>query len=84
MIIIILICVYKPSDNMQINDCSMAYEYTLNQIDMVIQAHPNSDIILCGDFNTSFQRNNAYTINLNEFLVRSNLCIYWNSVKSDN
>ena len=33
---------------------SMESEYTLNQIDMVIQAHPNSGIILCWDFNTSF------------------------------
>ena len=36
------------------------------------------DVILCGDFNTDFDRPNAQTRALNDFIDRNNLMVGWN------
>ena len=49
---------------------------------MLIQSHPHSNVIICGDFNTSFERHNAQTRCLNNFVLRNNLRVAWESSKS--
>ena len=67
---------------MLINEYNIEHENTLNQIEVLIQSHPHSDIIICGDFNTSFERDNAQTRCLKNFLLRNNLRVSWESSKS--
>ena len=38
-----------PCENMLINECNIDYENTLNQIEVLIQSHPHSNVIICGD-----------------------------------
>ena len=79
----LVLCIYMPCDNMLINECNIDYENTLNQIEVLIQSHPRSNlIIICGDFNTYFERHNAQTRCLNNFLLRNNLKVGWESSKS--
>ena len=70
---ILVLCMYMPCDNMLNNECNIEYGNTVNQIEVLIQSHPHSDIIMCGDFNTSFERDNAQTRCFNNFLLRNNL-----------
>ena len=79
---ILVLCIYMPCDKMLINECNIDYENTLNQIDVLIQSHPHSNVIICGDFNTSFERHNAQTRCLNNFVLRNNLRVAWESSKS--
>ena len=55
---------------------------TLNQIEVLIQSHPHSNVIICGYFNTSSERHNAQTRCLNNFLLRNNMRVAWESSKS--
>ena len=82
LVLCIYIYIYMPCGNMLINECNINYENTVNQIEVLIQSHPHSNIIICGNFNTSFERDNAQTRCLNNFLLRNNLKVAWESSKS--
>ena len=40
--------------------------------------YAHGDIIICGDWHTSFERDNFQTKTTNEFLDRNELCVTWN------
>ena len=44
---------------------------------LLISEHCNT-FICCGDYNTSFERHNAQTECLNNFIERNNLVVSWN------
>ena len=54
----------------------------LDHIEQLLYKELYDSYIICGDFNTSFERNNAHTEYLNGFMSRNNLMCVWNHPSS--
>ena len=70
--------VYLPVDFQSQSVVDPSYETTLDEIEGIMSATSCDDTILCGDFNTDFDRLNAQTRLLNDFIDRNNLMVGWN------
>ena len=71
-----------PCDNRLMHKCNTEYEATLNEVAVLISMYDGHQFILCGDLNTSFERNNAQTQSLNTFLETNYLSLVWNHDRS--
>ena len=70
----ILICsVYMPCDK-QVSCVQDEYIETLNSIETLIQSENFTGVLLAGDWNTDFMRNNAQSRELECFLGRNDIC----------
>ena len=58
---LLIVCVYMPCDPQLVNKVNVEYEAVLNRVEGLIQSTDCIGIILCGDWNTSFERGNAQT-----------------------
>ena len=67
---LLVICVYLPCDTQKIHT---DHEEFIDVLDYIEQLLYKDSYIICGDFNTSFERNNAHTEYLNGFMSRNNL-----------
>ena len=54
------------------------YVQCIDSLDVICTQYAHDDIIICGDWNTSFERDNFQTKTMNEFLDRNELCVTWN------
>ena len=73
----LLLSIYLPCDNYS-NAANADYVDCIDCIEsLLISEHCNA-FICCGDYNTSFERNNAQTECLNNFIERNNLVVSWN------
>ena len=73
----LLLSLYLPCDNYS-NAANADYVDCIDCIEsLLISEHCNA-FICCGDYNTSFERNNAQTECLNNFIERNNLVVSWN------
>lgn len=80
--IYLLICVYLPVDLQSNHAIDVEYEQVLNEIEGILNASLYDDVVLCGDFNTDFGRNNIQSLTLNQFIERNDLMIGWNSMRA--
>ena len=77
---LLIVCVYITCDPQLVNKANVEYEAVLNRVEGLIQSTDCNGIILCGDWNTSFERGNAQTKCLNEFMDRCNVKVAWKHV----
>ena len=70
---LLIVCVYMPCDPQLVNKVNVEYEEVLNCVEGLIQSTDCKGMLLCGDWNTSFERDNAQTKCLNEFMDRCNV-----------
>lgn len=54
-----------------------SFEVVINEIEMLIECTVCDHVVICGDFNAAFERNNVQSNRLVEFIVRNDLCIGW-------
>ena len=78
----LLINVYLPVDQQSMSTIHVEYEQALNEIEGIINATAFNDVIICGDYNTDFSRNNLQTETLCQFIERNELKIGWDSVRA--
>ena len=66
--------VYMPCDTYLVNTVNSEF---VDIIDNILHSYDFNHIIITGDFNTCFSRDNAQSKCLSEFLVRGNLFVSW-------
>ncbi len=76
---ILVICVYMPCDNYSNTHVNDEYFEVMNSIEHVINTHSYNSVIVCGDFNTSFERNNAHYMYLTDFITRNQFKVCWDN-----
>ena len=70
--------VYIPCDNNTVNDINPEYQQYIDIVElMVARSKPIDDMVLCGDWNTAMERNNAQTNALRNFMLRNDLMLCW-------
>ena len=74
-----VICIYMPCDNMLINTCNPEFEQALSHVETLFNEYTCSydRMLICGDFNTSFDRNTAQTRCLRDFMSLNSLTVSW-------
>ncbi len=77
-----LLNVYLPCDNYSNNNVSNQYVNCIECIESMFNMSECNSFICCGDYNTSFQRNNAQSRYLSDFVNRNNLITSWEHVLS--
>ena len=78
--VVLIICLYLPCDNQRIINEHEEFTDVLNDLELLLQCQAHDALILCGDFNTSFDRNNSHTRSLTNFMQRNCLKCVWNHV----
>ena len=76
----LILSVYMPCDSYLVNNVNSEFVDCIDNIENVLNVLHSYDfnhIIITGDFNTSFSRDNAQSKCLSEFLVRNNLFVSW-------
>ncbi len=68
-----------PCDSYSNTHVSDIFVETLDAIEHAINENTCDAYILCGDFNTSFHRDNAQTRFLSDFISRNNIKLSWDS-----
>jgi hypothetical protein len=68
-----------PCDNNSKYVINNEYEDVMNSVECSMALSNCEGIIVCGDLNTCFTRNNAQTMFLNQFIGRNNLRVAWDS-----
>ncbi len=68
-----LLNVYLPCDNYSNNDVTQEYRECIEYIETLHNSSDCEAFICCGDYNTSFERHNAQTDHLSNFILRNNL-----------
>ena len=74
----LLLSVYLPCDT-YCNTVSEEYVKCIDYIESLLESVNCISFICCGDFNTSFERANAQTECLTNFMGRNNLTSSWNN-----
>ena len=64
---------------MLINTCNPEFEQALSHVETVFNEYTCSydRILICGDFNTSFDRNTTQTRCLRDFMSMNSLTVSW-------
>ncbi len=78
---ILILCVYMPCDNMSNTHTSTQYADAIDDIEGALNKCECDAVIITGDLNTSFQRDNAQTRCLNAIIARNNIKVCWDSPK---
>ena len=78
--VVLIICLYLPCDNQRIINEHEEFTDVLNDLELLLQCQAHDALILCGDFNTSFDRNNSHTRSLTNFMQRNCLKCVWHHV----
>ena len=73
----IILSVYMPCDTYLVNTVNSEFVDCIDNIEIVLHSCDFNHIIITGDFNTNFSRDNAQSKCLSEFLVRNNLFMSW-------
>ena len=73
-----------PCDSMSMSVVNPEYEDVLNEIEVLTCKYDQYQVVLCGDFNTSFERNPAQTKKLDNFIRGNNhgLFVSWDHAES--
>ena len=73
-----LLNVYLPNDNMHKSHVNEEFLAVCDEIELVINQYSNHRIIICGDLNVDFSRNNAHDLYVRNLLERYDLELTWN------
>ena len=73
----LILNVYLPVDNRNIRHVSIEYEACLDAIEIILNEYECDFVVIGGDFNTDFIRNNAQSHCLVDLMERSNLVNAW-------
>ena len=74
----LMVCnVYCPNDNRSASVVTDDFIRIIDSLEICIQENPSDYTLLGGDFNTDFNRNNAQSKYLNQFLLRNMLNQTW-------
>ncbi|ELT97470.1 hypothetical protein CAPTEDRAFT_193430 [Capitella teleta] len=79
---VLIVSVYMPCDNYSGHNVLPEYDGVLDAIEQTLSSNTGSscnDFVICGDFNTSFERFNAHSRRLSDFLDFNNLKLCWRS-----
>ena len=69
---------HSGSYNNNAHEVNPAYQTEIDTIEyLASRSRPNDDVILCGDWNTEMERNNAQTNVFKHFMQRNMLKICW-------
>ena len=79
----LLLSIYLPCSN-YCNIVSREYNECIDYFESLIVANTCNSFICCGDYNTCFERENVQTECLNNFIYRSNLVLWNNTVSKNN
>ena len=72
----VALSVYLPCDNF-CNILNQSYAAEINVMEHIFNTVYCNAFMICGDFNTSFSRDNAQTTHLADFMHRNNLTCTW-------
>ena len=75
--LLLIICIYMPVDTRCVNQQSDDFLNELDHIEQLIQKTACNNFIICGDWNTSFERNNSQTHSLLHFMDLNKLYCTW-------
>ena len=70
---------YLPCDTYN-STVQQTYSVTIVYIESLINEHECKSVILCGDYNTSFEWKTGQVDCLNDFISRNNLKITWANI----
>ena len=73
----LILSVHMPCDTYLVNNVNSEFVDCIDNIENVLHSYDFNHIIITGDFNTRFSRDNAQSKCLSEFLVRNNLFVSW-------
>ena len=76
----LLLNVYLPCDNYSNTTVTQGFIDCVEYIENLYNLSDCSSYICCGDFNTSFERNNAQSYYLTDCIERNSLCTSWDHV----
>ena len=76
--LLLLLNLYMPVDT-QSNIIDPSYECVLDEVEGLLHSIEPDDVILCGDLNTDFGRDDAQTKALQDFIERNDLRMGWHS-----
>ena len=76
---IIIANVYMPIDPQSNTLIDDEYNDVVNELEGLLHSTAYTDVVICGDFNTDFSRNNLQTNTLVEFLDRNDLRVGWDA-----
>ena len=71
-----------PCDNFS-NTVNQEYVDVVDAIELIINSEDWNGLIVCGDFNTSFSRNNAQSTCLTDFINRNHLISSWGNLHAN-
>ena len=74
--------VYLPCDDYSNTTVTQGFIDCVEYIENLYNLSDCSSYICCGDFNTSFERNNAQSCYLTDFIGRNSLCTSWDHVSA--
>ena len=76
---LVIVCVYMPCNSLSMTIVNPEYEDVLNEIEVLTCKYDQYQVVLCGDFNTSFERNTAQSKKLDNFIQGNNhgLFVSW-------
>ena len=77
----LIISVYLPCDTYN-QRVQKKYVDTFDYIECIISSIECDSVIICGDYNTSFERESGQVDYLNDFISRSNMKISWDNDKA--
>ena len=74
---ILIVNIYMPCDNRMMTSASAEYEQCIEALDELLISVSYNDVIIGGDMNTDYARNNAHAKCLTDFCMRNNLKDLW-------
>ena len=76
---ILILSVYMPCDNYSSNNITEEYADVIDTIEGLLHSSHCEAFIICGDYNTCFNRKNAQTQYLTDFITRNKLLVSWDN-----
>jgi len=76
---ILVLCVYMPCDTYSNTHVQNNFSDVLGAIECAVHEFVCDGYVICGDFNTSFERENAQSRFLLDFIKRNNFHVTWDS-----
>ena len=73
----LIVCIYMPCDTYSNTNVSIEYDNCINCLEELLSQYEQDDIIMCGDWNTSFERDTCQTRFMTAFMERNDLRLSW-------
>ena len=77
---ILIVCIYMPCDTYSNTNVSIEYDNCINYLEELLSKYEQDDIIMRGDWNTSFERDTCQTRFMTAFMERNDLQLSWHPI----